>query len=243
IGYYIRTQVTDSPIFEAAKAEAEERAHEGYGLTEVFRRYPRGVFTAMGLRVGENILYYMVVTFSITYLSYIGVDTTEILALLFFAHILHFIVIPLFGALADKWGRKPVYILGAALTMVWPFVAFPMFGSGQMMTILAAIFIGMVVHALMYAAQPAIMAEMFPTRMRYSGVSLGYQVTAIFAGSWAPLIGTTLLREYDDWMPIAIYVAAAGAISLGAALYMRESKGVSLLAIDREDQERLARPA
>ncbi|MFA7440930.1 MAG: MFS transporter [Sphingomonadaceae bacterium] len=239
IGYYIRTRVSDSPIFEAAKAEAEERADAGYGMVEVFRRYPRGVFTAMGLRVAENILYYMVVTFSITYLSHIGVDTTEILTLLFFAHILHFMVIPFVGRAADRIGRKPVYIAGATLTMVWPFLAFPMFDTHNAAIILAAIFGGMIVHALMYAAQPAIMAEMFPTRMRYSGVSLGYQVTAIFAGSWAPLIGTALLRGYDDWRPIAIYVMIAGAVSLGAALYMRETRGVSLLAIDREDKQRM----
>lgn len=240
IGYYIRTQVSDSPIFEAAREKAEEQADAGYGLTEVFRRYPRGVFTAMGLRVGENILYYMVVTFSITYLAHIGVKTTRILTLLFTAHILHALVIPLFGMLADRWGRKPVYILGASLGILWPFVAFPMFGSGHIMIVLSAIFLGAIVHALMYAPQPAIMAEMFPTRMRYSGVSLGYQVTSLFAGSWAPLIGTALLRQYDDWLPIAFYIMGAAGISLMAALYMRESKGISLAAIDREDERRLA---
>jgi len=239
IGYYIRTQVSDSPIFEAARSAAEERAHAGYGLTEVCRRYPRGVFTAMGLRVGENILYYMVVTFSITYLAHIGVETTQILGLLFCAHVLHVVVIPIFGTMADKIGRRPVYIAGAALTMVWPFVAFPMFGTGSLLIILGAIFMGMIVHALMYAPQPAIMAEMFPTRMRYSGVSLGYQVTAIFAGSWAPLIGATLLRRYDDWLPIACYILVAGTISLISALVMSESKGVSLLAIDRDDERQL----
>jgi len=238
IGYYIRTQVTDSPIFEAAKARIEQQADAGYGLVEVFRRYPRGVFTAMGLRFGENILYYMVVTFSITYLNHLRVDTTRILTLLFFAHILHVVLIPIYGALADGWGRKPIYILGAALTMVWPFVAFPLFGTGDTVPILAAIMLGLAVHGLMYAAQPAIMAEMFPTRMRYSGVSLGYQATAIVAGSWAPLIGTALLREYENWMPIAIYILISGAISLGAALYMRESKGTSLLAVDEEDRRR-----
>jgi MFS family permease len=123
--------------------------------------------------------------------------------------------------------------------MVWPFVAFPMFDTANLLIILAAIFMGMIVHALMYAPQPAIMAEMFPTRMRYSGVSLGYQVTAIFAGSWAPLIGTALLREYDNWLPIAVYVLIAGAFSLASAIYMTESKGISLLAIDREDQRQL----
>ena len=239
IGYYIRTQVTDSPIFQKAREETEKRAEAGYGLTEVFRRHPRGVFTAMGLRFGENILYYMVVTFSITYLHHRAVDTTRILALLFLAHILHVLVIPLVGRIADVGGRRPVYIAGAALTLIWPFVAFPLFDTGATGLILAAIMLGLVVHGLMYAAQPAIMTEMFPTRVRYSGVSLGYQVTAIVAGSWAPLIGAALLRGTDSWVPIAWYIAAAGAISLVAALVLRESRGASLAAIDEADLARL----
>ena len=239
IGYYIRTQVTDSPIFEKARAEAEQRADAGYGLTEVFRRHPRSVFTAMGLRFGENILYYMVVTFSITYLHHREVDTTRILALLFLAHVLHVAVIPAVGWLADRAGRRPVYLAGAALTLVWPFVAFPMFDTGQTGMILGAIMLGLAVHGLMYAAQPAIMTEMFPTRMRYSGVSVGYQATAIIAGSWAPLIGTALLRQYDSWVPIAWYVLFAGLVSLVAALVMRETRGASLAAIDQADLARL----
>lgn len=240
IGYYIRTQVTDSPIFEAAKQQVEKQADAGYGLAEVFKRYPRGVFTAMGLRFGENILYYMVVTFSITYLGYLKVNTTRILTLLLFAHILHAIAIPLVGHLTDRWGRKPIYTLGAALGMIWPFVAFPIFATRSTPLILISIMLGLVVHALMYAPQPAIMAEMFPTRMRYSGVSLGYQVTAIVAGSWAPLIGTALLRRFDTWTPIAAYVLIASAVSLVATLYMSESKGASLVSIDEEDTRRIA---
>jgi MFS family permease len=240
IGYYIRTQVSDSPIFKAAREQAEQEASQGYGLTEVFRRYPRGVFTAMALRFGENILYYMVVTFSITYLNHRGVDTMRILTLLFAAHVLHVLAIPAVGAAADRIGRRPVYIAGAALTVAWPFAAFPLFDTGQTAAILLAIMLGLAVHSLMYASQPAIMTEMFPTRMRYSGVSLGYQVTAIVAGSWAPLIGTALLRQYEEWLPIALYIAGAALVSLGAALVMRETKGSSLLALDREDARRTA---
>jgi hypothetical protein len=64
-------------------------------------------------------------------------------------------------------------------------------------------------------------------------------VTAIVAGSWAPLIGTALLRAYGDWLPIALYILAAGAVSLASAICMAESRGVSLLAIDREDRRRM----
>lgn len=240
IGYYIRTQVSDSPLFHAAREEAARRDEAGHGVVEVFRRYPRAVFTAMALRFGENILYYMVVTFSITYLAYRGIATSRILGLLFVGHLLHVMVIPLAGWAADKVGRRPTYLLGAALAIAWPFAAFPMLDTGDTATMLAAIMAGLVVHGIMYAPQPAIMAEMFPTRMRYSGVSLGYQLTAIVAGSWAPLIGATMLRAYDDWLPLAIYVSASAAVSLGAALVMRESRGVSLQALDEADRRRAA---
>ncbi len=238
IGYYIRTQVSDSPIFKAAQEKVEAEPETRHGLTEVFRNNPRGLLTAMGLRFGENILYYMVVTFSITYLHHREVNTTRILALLFLAHIAHVVVIPVIGRLADRLGRKPVYLAGAGLSLLWPFIAFPLFDTGQTATILLAIVLGLIVHGMMYAAQPAIMTEMFPTRMRYSGVSLGYQVTAIFAGSWAPMIGTFLLRETDSWVPIAWYIVGAAAVSLIAALAMRETKGASLAEIDREDEAR-----
>jgi MFS family permease len=207
IGYYIRTQVSDSPLFQAAREQAD---HAGdYGLVDVFRRYPRSLLTAMALRFGENILYYMVVTFSITYLSVRGIGTGRILTLLFLGHVVHVLAIPAAGLLADRIGRRPVYIAGAALAIAWPFAAFPMFDTGDTATMLAAIIVGLAIHGLMYAPQPAIMTEMFPTRMRYSGVSLGYQVTAIVAGSWAPLIGTAILRAHDGWLLLALYIAGA----------------------------------
>src|SRR3546814_13380635 len=71
--------VSDAPIFKAAREKIEKEADAGYGLVEVFKRYPRGVFTAMGLRFGENILYYMVVAFPFTYLHHREVNTTRIL--------------------------------------------------------------------------------------------------------------------------------------------------------------------
>lgn len=239
VGYYIRTKVSDAPIFVEAQQEAEQIKAGSYGVIEVLRRYPRGVFTAMGLRVAENIMYYLVVTFSITYLKVqVHADTSDILWWLLVAHFVHFIVIPQVGRLSDRFGRRPVYLVGAIGAGAWGFFAFPMMSSGRYQLIMAAIIIGLVIHALMYAPQPAIMAEMFPTRMRYSGVSLGYQVTAIFAGSLAPIIAVKLLEVYRSPLPIAIYLAGAAGITLIALAFTRETNGLDLARVDAADAEK-----
>ena len=236
IGYYIRTKITDAPIFVAAQQEAEQFKDRSYGVVEVLKRYPRGVFTAMGLRVAENIMYYLVVTFSITYLKVqVKVDTADILWWLLVAHAVHFLVIPQAGRAADRFGRRPVYLIGALGAGAWGFFAYPMMDTGRHLPIMTAIVIGLVIHALMYAPQPALLAEMFPTRMRYSGVSLGYQVTAIFAGSLAPIIAVKLLATYKSAVPIAIYLAGAAVITLIALAFTRETKGIDLAGIDAAD--------
>ena len=241
VGYYIRTKVTDAPIFVAAQQEAEQIKATSFSVVEVLKRYPRGVFTAMGLRFGENIMYYLVVTFSITYLQVsVGADTSSILWYLLFAHAVHFAAVPVVGYLADRFGRRPVYMLGAVLGGTWGFFAFPMMNSGNYVVITAAITLGLMIHALMYAPQPAIMSEMFPTRMRYSGVSLGYQVTSIVAGSLAPLIAVKLLDIYDSPVPISIYLAIACTITLVAVLFTRETNGIDLRTLDDADARDVA---
>jgi MFS family permease len=235
IGYYIRTKVQDAPIFLEARREVTEEK-KGYGVAEVFRRYPRGVFTAMGLRFAENILYYLVVTFSITYLKVVvQTDTSRILLLLLVAHFVHFCAVPLVGRMSDAFGRRPVYMAGAILGGTWGFFAFPMMDTANDVVILAAITIGLLFHALMYAGQPSIMAEMFPTRMRYSGVSLGYQVTSIVAGSLAPIIASSLLGSFKSSTPVALYLLGACIITAVSVLFLRETRGVSLRDIDAAD--------
>jgi MFS family permease len=238
VGYYIRTKVTDAPIFVAAQEEAERVKATSFSVVEVLKRYPRGVFTAMGLRFGENIMYYLVVTFTITYLKVqVGADTSSILWYLLVAHAVHFAVVPVVGHLADRFGRRPVYMVGAIVGATWGFFAFPMMDTGNYAVVTAAVTIGLVFHALMYAPQPAIMAEMFPTRMRYSGVSLGYQVTSIVAGSLAPLIAVKLLDIYDSSVPVAIYLAGACLVTLVAVVFVRETNGLDLTSLDIADAQ------
>ncbi|MFD4356249.1 MFS transporter [Nocardia sp. NPDC058518] len=236
VGYYVRTKVTDAPIFVAAQQTMDQAKAASFSPFEVLRKYPRGVFTAMGLRFGENIMYYLVVTFSITYLKvHVHADTKTILWWLLIAHAVHIVVIPLAGRLGDRVGRRPVYLAGAVAAATWGFFAFPMMDSGNSVIILSAIIIGLVFHGFMYAGQPAIMAEMFPTRMRYSGVSLGYQVTSIVAGSLAPIIAVKLLDEFGSSVPIAWYLAFAAAVTVIAVVCAKETRGIDLESVDLAD--------
>lgn len=241
IGYYIRTKVSDAPIFVAAQQEAAKIKESSFSALEVLKRYPRGVLTAMGLRFAENIMYYLVVTFSITYLKeQVHSDTSDILWWLLVAHTVHLVAIPTVGRLSDTYGRRPVYFIGAIGAACWGFIAYPMMDTGNYLLVTGAITLGLVIHAFMYAPQPAIMAEMFPTRMRYSGVSLGYQVTSIVAGSVAPIIAVWLLREFNSSVPIAVYLAAAAVVTLIAVVFARETKGIDLAEVDAVDAERTA---
>ncbi|MGO1312522.1 MAG: MFS transporter [Brevibacterium aurantiacum] len=238
IGYYIRTRVSDAPIFDEVQSEEIEEGVD-YGIKAVFKRYPREVFAAMGLRFVENIHYYIVVTFSITYLAQVvKIESSEILGLLLGAHAIHAVLVPFVGAMADKVGRKLPYGIGIALTATWGFFAFPMYDTASAVMIFLALLLGLIFHALMYAGQPAIMSEMFPTRMRNSGVSTGYQVTAIVAGSFAPIIAVALLQKFESSVPIAIYVLVAAAISMIALLYTKETKGIDLRSLDQVDKDR-----
>ncbi|MEE9097303.1 MFS transporter [Pseudarthrobacter phenanthrenivorans] len=239
VGYYIRTNVSESPIFLEAKELVEKEQAVSYGVFEVLRKYPKGIFQAMGLRFAENIMYYLVVSFAIVYLKSVQkYDTSSLLLALLIAHVVHFAIIPQYGRVADRIGRKPVYLAGAILGATWPFFAFPMFDTRNAVVIVLAVTIGLMLHGLMYAGQPAIMAEMFPTRMRYSGASLGSQVTSIFAGSLAPLLATQWLKDTGSWVPTAIYLLVACAITAVTVLTLRETKGIALEDVDKEDAAR-----
>jgi metabolite-proton symporter len=229
-GWYIRIRVAESPMFEAEIEAAE--APPSAPVMEVFRDYPRGVLIGAGLRVGENIVYYVLTVFSLTFLVDVAAQTRSLaLDALLIGAAVQFISIPLIATLSDRIGRRPVYAFGGFASAIFVFLFFPMLASGSNALIILAIVIGLVLHASMYAPQAAFITELFPTRIRYSGVSIAYQLTAIFAGSLAPIIALWLYKDLHSSVPVSIYVAIACAISGVSALLARETKGVELSEI------------
>lgn len=230
VGWYIRNKVSESPMFEAEMIEAEVPAK--LPAMEVVRERPMAILLGSGLRVGENISYYILTVFSLTYLVDVAAETrsTALNALLIAAAI-QFFAIPSLALLSDRIGRRPVYAFGGLGLAAYAFVFFPMLASGDPFIIVAAIVIGLVLHSAMYGPQAAFITELFPTRIRYSGVSIAYQLTSIVAGSLAPIIALWLYTEYESYVPVAIYVAVTCAISGISALMARETKGLDLTEI------------
>nr|WP_310293462.1 fosfomycin efflux MFS transporter AbaF [Paeniglutamicibacter sulfureus] len=244
IGYWIRTKVDDAPIFKEAQARQAASQEAPPGVLHVLRYHWRAVLIGIGARFAENILYYLVVTFSITYLKLVvEMDTSRILLLMFGAHFLHFCMIPLVGLLSDIIGRKPVYLTGAVLTAFWGFVGFPMMDTGNDWIVMAAITLGLAIESLTYAPYSALMTEMFPTNVRYTALSLCYQFAPILAGSLAPLIALSLLQKFNSSTPIALYLVGAAVISIVAVSFAKETKGKSLRDVDDESALRTNIPA
>jgi len=230
VGWYIRNRVAESPMFEKELDEAQ--APPKVPAMEVFRERPRALVLGAGLRVGENISYYILTVFSLTYLVDVSKESRGLaLNALLIGAAVQFVAIPLFALLSDRIGRRPVYAIGAFGLAAWCFIMFGLLGSGDNGSIILALVVGLVLHGAMYGPQAAFITELFPTRIRYSGVSLAYQLTSIVAGSLAPIIALWLYKEYESATPVAIYVGAACVISGVSALLARETRGVELEAI------------
>jgi metabolite-proton symporter len=230
VGWYIRNRVAESRLFEQAIEESETPPR--VPAMDVLRERPLGVLLGAGLRVGENISYYILTVFSLTYLVDVAAESRALaLEALLIGAAVQFFAIPLLAALSDRIGRRPVYAFGAFGLAGWSFVMFRLLGSGNDLDIYLALVVGLVLHGAMYGPQAAFITELFPTRIRYSGVSMAYQLTSILAGSLAPIIALALYRAYGSAVPVAIYVAVACAISGVSALLARETRGIELADI------------
>ncbi|WP_327654530.1 MFS transporter [Streptomyces sp. NBC_00483] len=238
VGLWIRLSVDESPVFKEALARAEARKSvsdtvEKLPLVAVLRHHWRDVLVAIGARMAENISYYVITAFILVYATTsAGVSKQTALNAVLIASAVHFAVIPAWGALSDRVGRRPVYLLGAAGIGLWMFPFFSLIDSSNFGGLLLAVTVGLVLHGAMYAPQAAFFSEMFATRMRYSGASIGAQFASVAAGAPAPLIATALLSAYGSSTPISLYVIAAALLTLIAVGLAKETRHRDLSDLD-----------
>ena len=229
IGWWVRSRLSESPVFERAAAAKVEAAP----ALEALRRRPGGIAVGAGLRLGENTCYYVITTFSVAFLTeQVHVGRGLALNAVLIGSAAEALTMPFFSALSDRIGRRPVYALGAGGMAIWFFAFFVLLKTGATLPICAAIIVGLVLHGAMYGPQAAFISELFPTRYRFSGASIAYQLTSVFAGSLAPIIAVALLKGTGTPLWISVYVAAACSVSVIAALVARETRGESFAEID-----------
>ncbi len=220
-GLWLRRGVEETPTFVAMQA-AEKTTHTP--LKEVFVKYPKQLLIAGGSRIGSDVLYALVVVFTLTYVTTV-LQLPRPLALMatMLGAIGNAITVPMFGALSDKWGRRPVYIPGAVLAIIWSFVFFVLLDSTQPVLIVLAVIGGLLIHAIMYGPQAAFVTEQFPSHVRYAGSSLAYTLAGIVGGGFAPLIITTLFKEMGSTLWVSLYVTLALLITLFALWKAKET--------------------
>ncbi|MER5261611.1 MFS transporter [Actinosynnema sp. NPDC002837] len=236
IGLWIRLSVSESPVFlEAQKKIEAGKLKEKPPIVAVVRDHWREVLIAMGARMAENVSYYVITAFILVYItSELGMPRSAGLNAVLIASFAHLVTIPMWGALSDRIGRRTTYLIGAVGIGLWMFVFFALLDTKSFFPMTLAVTVGLVLHGAMYGPQAAFFSELFGTKVRYSGASIGYQLASIGAGAVAPLIATALLAAYDSSFPIVVYVIGMCVLTVIAVVVAKETKGSSLNRTDAD---------
>ncbi|MDR8411062.1 MHS family MFS transporter [Nonomuraea sp. 3-1Str] len=226
VGLWVRLKVTESPLF----AELEQQGQTArMPLVEVLRTHPRALLSAFTARIGVDVAFYTFTVYILVYVTgRLGLPRSVGLNAVLIASALQLGMIPFFGALSDRLGRRPVYLAGVIGAAIWVFVFFPLLDTRSFPLIALAAVVALITHAAMYGPQAAFIAELFSTRLRYSGASMGYQVAGIVGGAIAPIVALKLLDAYGTTLAVSVYVLVALAITAVGLAIAPETRNLDL---------------
>ncbi len=224
VGLFIRMRLTETPAFQRVVDVARRP------VLEVIVRTPRVFFIAVGMKISEVAWVYVLTVFSIVYATTkLGLPRTLILDGIIVGALLELITLPLAGAVSDRFGRKPIYLVGVALSVASAFPLFWLLDTRDPVLVVVGLALVMnVTHAIGFGIGAAWMPELFGTRVRYSGASLGCQVSAALSGGFAPIIATALLGWAGATWPVSLYLVALGLIAAVAVAAAQETHAEGL---------------
>lgn len=224
LGLWIRNGIDETPAFQKAKESGDISRMP---IMETLTTHRREVLIAIGAKVVETAPFYIFSTYVVSYATgALDFNRFDVLNAVTIATLVTTICIPLMGLCSDYVGRKRLFMLGAVAMGLYAFPYFMMLDSGSTTMLLIATVVGLgIIWAPITAVLGTMFSEIFSTRVRYTGITLGYQIGAALAGGTAPLIATWLMDKYDNsWTPVAVYIVLTAVISLCAVATVREQK-------------------
>jgi MHS family shikimate/dehydroshikimate transporter-like MFS transporter len=226
-GLLVRSRLPETPVFE--KMKSQKRISRSPFL-EMVMKNPAQFLIAVGLKLSEVSWVYMLTVFVVIYATTkLGLSKSLLLGAISLGALLELVTIPLFGHLSDLLGRRALYFAGVAFTIVF---AFPLFWLLDMATpgiVIATVIVALNLgHGLMFAPESAYFPELFGSNVRYSGASLGFQVSAAIGGGFAPILATWLASYTGGTAGVSLMMILLACITLVATLFARETRGEAL---------------
>lgn len=220
VGVVIRHTVDESPEFQKVKrAGGSSRAP----MVELVKRSWRLVLASVGVNLGFNAFVWVLLSYSLAYgTQYLGLERQVMLRGTLLGSVAMIVAILGFARLSDRVGRMRVMLGGAAFIVAYAFPLFALFETGRATVVQAAMVVGFVGASALFGPMAAFLAELFPTRVAYSGVSLGYSLGAVLGGGLAPFVASILMRETDGaYWSVSLYLLAGGLVTVGCLLFLR----------------------
>ena len=237
VGLFIRLSVVEPPIFAEIKQKSAEAR---VPILDTIRHHPKNLLLAMGARVADNAVFYIYTVFILAYATraQIGFSRPTVLNAISLAAILQMFALPFYGALSDRLGRRPVYLFGAISTALFAFPFFWLIETANTGLLVLAVVVALVVtHSTMYGPQASFFSELFGTRVRYTGASLGYQLSSVLAGGLSPLIAADLLRRTGRSWPIALYMIGMALVTT-VSVFLASETAHKEIATESESQQK-----
>jgi MFS transporter, MHS family, shikimate and dehydroshikimate transport protein len=225
VGLFVRLKVVESPLFAEVK---KDRAESRLPILDVLRR-PKPVLLACCVGIGAFTAQSLLTSYLIAYATGIGYPRPQVLTALTVSAAVALVVLPCASALSDRIGRRPVVLTGAILSAATAFPVLALVDSRSSGALILAVVIGHgISQSLMYGPLGALFSEMFGTKVRYTGASLGYQGATLVGAGFSPMIAGSLVASSGNGTPVALLLCGGSLITALTVWFVRETSRTAL---------------
>lgn len=222
VGFYIRINIAETPVFQAALDKAEQTK---VPLFELLRKQPRVLVLSTLSFVLAHALFYTVTTFCLSMATTtLGIPRTTVLISLLIAATVMGVATLVFAMKSDHWGRRRLSAAAAVSVVVWAFPLFALLQTGNPVLLTLGFVGGLTCFAMLYGPMGAFLPELFRVRYRYSGASIAYSVAGVIGCGIVPLISTDLWASTGSTVPVSLVLVALGVLSFLCVLALPETR-------------------